>query len=86
MKDLEPVLAEHPFFEGLKTEYIQLLVGCASNVRFDEGAYLCREGEKADRFFLLRHGKAAIQFHGGHLGPITIQKNHGVVPHIRVSA
>lgn len=73
MNDLEPVLAEHPFFEGMKPEYIEVLVGCASNVRFDAGDYLCREGEDADRFFLLRHGKVAIQVHGGHLGPITIQ-------------
>ena len=61
MKDLEPILAEHPFFEGLKAEYVQLLVGCASNVRFDAGAFLCREGDPADRFYLLRHGKVAIR-------------------------
>ena len=73
MKDLEAVLAEHPFFEGLKHEYLQLLVGCASNVRFESGSYLSREGDDADRFFLLRHGKVAVQIHGGHLGAITIQ-------------
>ena len=73
MKDLEPVLAEHPFFEGLRPDYVKLLVGCASNARFDAGTYLCREGDEADRFFLLRHGRVAVQIHGGHLGAITIQ-------------
>jgi CRP-like cAMP-binding protein len=73
VKDLKPILAEHPFFEGLKPDYLELLVGCASNVRFDAGSYLCREGEEANRFFLIRHGKVAVQVHGGHLGPITLQ-------------
>jgi hypothetical protein len=32
---LEGILAEHPFVRELKDEYVQLMVRCASNVRFD---------------------------------------------------
>ncbi len=61
MKTLEELLAEHPFFRGMRTEYLRLFAGCASNVRFAEGAYLFREGEPADRFFLIRHGRVALE-------------------------
>ncbi len=44
METLEPILAEHPFFQGLAPEHLELLVGCASNVRFDAGEFLFRDG------------------------------------------
>ncbi|MCS7234953.1 MAG: cyclic nucleotide-binding domain-containing protein [Armatimonadota bacterium] len=63
MKTLEELLAEHPFFRGMRTDYIRLFAGCASNVRFEEGAYLFREGEAADRLFLIRQGRVALELH-----------------------
>ena len=38
MKTLEAILAAHPFFEGLDPKYMQLITGCASNVRFEAGS------------------------------------------------
>src|SRR2546428_8834327 len=73
MKTLEPILAEHPFFKGLKPEYLQLVTGCASNVRFDTGVYMFREGEEATRFYLLRQGKVALEVFAAQRGPITIE-------------
>jgi len=73
MKTLEPILAEHPFFKGLKPEYLQLVTGCASNVRFDTGVYMFREGEEATRFYLLRQGKVALEIFAAQRGPITIE-------------
>ena len=35
-RTLEPIIAEHPFFAGLAPEYLELVTGCAKNVRFDE--------------------------------------------------
>ena len=73
MKSLEELLAEHPFFRGMKEEHIRLFVGCASNVRFDAGAFLFREGESADRFFLLRHGRVALEVQIPGRGSAVIQ-------------
>jgi CRP/FNR family transcriptional regulator, cyclic AMP receptor protein len=70
---LEPYLREHPFFKGMDPEHVQLLVGCASNVRFNAGEYLDREGDNADKFFVLRHGKVAIEILNPVSGPICIQ-------------
>jgi CRP-like cAMP-binding protein len=73
MQDLEGLLAEHPFFLALEPEYLRLLASCASIVRFDAGGYLFREGGEADRFYVLRHGRVAIQIYGGALGAITVE-------------
>ena len=42
MKDLEHILAEHPFFAGFSAENSQLVAGCARNHRYDAGEYLFR--------------------------------------------
>lgn len=59
--NLTPLLKEHAFFEDLKPEYLDLLAECASNVRFDANELIFRQGEDADRFYLIREGKVAIE-------------------------
>jgi CRP-like cAMP-binding protein len=61
MEGLERILREHSFFAGLAPEYITLVTGCARNHRFNAGDYLFREGEPADEFFLIRHGRVALE-------------------------
>lgn len=61
IKTLEPILAEHPFFKGLEKRYLELVSGCASNVRFDAGQFVFRQGEEANHMFILRHGKVAVE-------------------------
>lgn len=73
METLEPVLAEHPFLQGIDEKHLQLLVGCASNARFDTGQFLFREGEEANQFFIIRHGRVAIEIFTAERGPITVQ-------------
>lgn len=73
MQTLEPILAVHPFFKGLEPQYLKLITSCASNVRFDAGTYIFREGEPASQFFLIREGKVALEIHGAQRGPITIE-------------
>ena len=58
---LEKIIAEHPFFADLDPAFISLLVGCASNVRFEPGKYICREGEEANHFYLIRQGKVSVE-------------------------
>jgi len=73
METLESYLAEHPFLKDLPPRHRKLIVGCASNVRFDAGTYIFREGEEADRFFLVRHGRVALEIFAPGRGPFTIQ-------------
>jgi len=73
METLERIIAEHPFFAGLEAEYTCLLVGCASNVRFPAGAYLFREGQEANEFYLIRAGKVALEVSAPQRQPIIVE-------------
>ena len=54
-------LPEHPFFAGLDPATLELAAGCAVNVHFRPGDLLFREGDQADVFYVLRHGRVSIQ-------------------------
>lgn len=73
MQTLEPYLAEHPFLKGLEQKHLKIIVGCASNVRFDAGQFILREGEEANNFYIIRHGKVSLEIFTQDRGPITIQ-------------
>src|SRR3972149_5511700 len=73
MQTLEPYLAEHPFLKGLDPRHLNIIVGCASNVRFDAEQYILREGEEATNFYIIHQGKVALEIFTSDRGPITIQ-------------
>ena len=73
MESLRRILAESPFLKDLEPQHLELITGCASNVRFESGHYLFHEGEEASNFFLVRNGKVAIEIFTPDRGPITIQ-------------
>jgi CRP-like cAMP-binding protein len=70
---LDRIVREHPFFAGLEEAFCTLVCGCAKNVRFEAGQYLFHEGEPADEFYLLRHGRVALELHAPERGPVTFQ-------------
>ena len=73
MKTIQPYLSKHRFLEGLKKEYLELLVGCASNVRFEAGEFLLREGKEANTFYLIREGLVSLEMFIPGKGPVTIR-------------
>ncbi|MDH3603851.1 MAG: cyclic nucleotide-binding domain-containing protein [Candidatus Tectomicrobia bacterium] len=73
METLEPILAQHPFFQDIEPDDRQLMAGCASNVRFAAGADIFREGGVADQFYLIRHGRVALQVFIPGQGRITVE-------------
>jgi CRP-like cAMP-binding protein len=73
METLEPILAQHPFLEGMAQHHLELLVGCASNVSFDAGKFLFREGEEANRFYFVRRGRVVLEIFSPQRGPIEIE-------------
>ncbi len=72
METLERFLSDHPFFHNFQQRHLGLIVGCASNVRFDANQLIFREGEKANTFYLIRRGKVALQVVSERRGPITV--------------
>ncbi len=73
MEGLERIVREHPFFTGLEEEFCALVCGCAKNVRFEAGQHLFHEGEPADQFYLLRHGRVALQLMAPGRGAVTFE-------------
>ncbi len=70
---LEPLLRGHKFFAGLDADYLALLTGCAANVVFPADAFLFREGEPAETFFLIREGRVALEIAAPSRGAIVVQ-------------
>ena len=77
IQSFEKVLAEHPFFKGLRPEHLDTLVGCAANVRFSAGEFLFREGQRIDHFWVIREGKVAIEVFVPNKGAVTIETVDG---------
>jgi CRP/FNR family transcriptional regulator, cyclic AMP receptor protein len=73
IETLESVLKEHVFFRDLAPEFLKTIVGCASNVRFHPGERVFREGDEANRFYLVRQGIVAIEVYVPGQGGLTIQ-------------
>jgi len=72
MATVESILAEHPFFEGFSEGHVKLVAGCASDVHFKPGQIIFRVGEEARKFYLVRHGKVALQMTSERRGPLTV--------------
>ena len=73
VQTLEPVIRQQSFFYGMEERHIELITGCASNVRFAEGQLIAREGDPADEFYLVREGTAAVECRVPHRGVMTVQ-------------
>lgn len=61
IEGMESIVREHRFFAGLEEETVRFIAGCTRNVRFDAGQYLFRAGDPADEFYLIRHGRVALE-------------------------
>ena len=73
MDTMEDLIAVHPFFEGLDPSNTAFLAGCATNVRYAAGEFMFREGDAADRFFVVRHGLVSLQTFMPGRGEVTVQ-------------
>jgi CRP/FNR family cyclic AMP-dependent transcriptional regulator len=73
METIDTVLRDVPVFQGLEPDQLELIAGCASNVRFSDGEVIFREGDAADTFFVVRHGSVALEMFVPTRGPVTIE-------------
>jgi len=72
-ENLSDVLRQHPFVAGLSGPHLDILLGCASNVHIPEGSYVIREGQVANKFYLLRTGRIALEIEVAPRGVLRIQ-------------
>jgi CRP/FNR family transcriptional regulator, cyclic AMP receptor protein len=76
MRTIDQLIAESPTFEGLPKEQLEFIAGCAWNERIPAGTLVLREGERAERFFLIRHGTVSLEIDAPGRGPLLIQTLH----------
>lgn len=58
---LEAQVAAHPFLFGISEHHVGLLADCAMRSHFGAGHVIFREDENANRFYLIEHGKVALE-------------------------
>jgi CRP/FNR family cyclic AMP-dependent transcriptional regulator len=73
VEGLGRIVGEHALFKGLGREFLDLVAGCAKNVRFPEGAYLYHEGDSADEVFLIREGQVTMEISAPGQGSMVVQ-------------
>lgn len=54
-------VAFHPFLAGMSRTQLALLTDCAMPVHFKTGQSIFREGEMANRFYLIETGKVVLE-------------------------
>ena len=69
---LEKDIAAHPFLIGLNEHQIRLLADCAIRTHFERDQIIFREGESANRFYLIESGQVALESTGDGEKPVTI--------------
>ncbi|MBW1998256.1 MAG: cyclic nucleotide-binding domain-containing protein, partial [Deltaproteobacteria bacterium] len=73
MEAMYKTVAAHPFFEGLAPDLVKVIASFASQVQYDAGRMIYREGEDANQFHLISFGKVAIEIFEPKKGSRIIQ-------------
>src|SRR4026207_418203 len=69
MRTFETVIMEHPFLKGLKPEYLRLLADSAMRTHYEAGELIFREGDPANRFYLIEQGRVSLETQGKEAPP-----------------
>ncbi|MBM4300700.1 MAG: cyclic nucleotide-binding domain-containing protein [Deltaproteobacteria bacterium] len=73
MDTMAPILAAHPFCKGLDSRYLKLILECASRETFTPGQLLCQDNQEARKFYVIHHGRVAVEIYRARRGAVTIQ-------------
>jgi CRP-like cAMP-binding protein len=70
---IDELIVSSPVFAGLSADDLTLIAGCGKNTGFEAGQLFAREGDPADTFFLIRHGRVALELNTPHRGGLLIE-------------
>jgi CRP/FNR family transcriptional regulator, cyclic AMP receptor protein len=66
------VFQENPLFSELSGNQKERMAGCAALMVFPQGTYIYREDAPAENFYLIRHGRVALEVHVPGQAPIIV--------------
>ena len=67
------LVAEHPFLAGMKPAHVNILSECAMETEFAEGQLIFREGDLANRFYLIAEGEVVLESNTRNGRKVTIE-------------
>ena len=70
---IEQMLTNQPFLQGIPPAKLAAIAECAHPVTFRADEYLFHEGAPANHFYIITHGKVALEVHMPGRGAQTIQ-------------
>ncbi len=73
---IEDYLSAHAFFSGLDASFVKFLSSVATERKIKKGDVLFQQGNRADKFYLLRHGQVSVQV-PALMGPVLEIQNLG---------
>jgi CRP-like cAMP-binding protein len=71
---METRVSLHPFFAGMKKSQLALLIDCAIAVHFKKGEVVFREGEIANRFYVLETGGVVLESSQEYGEPVIVDE------------
>ena len=69
----EQVIANHPFFIGMGEYNVNLIAEHCTNVDFKSGEFIFKNDTPAQQFYIIKHGKVALEVAGAKTGSVIIQ-------------
>jgi CRP/FNR family transcriptional regulator, cyclic AMP receptor protein len=66
--------ADHPFLKGFKAQHLELLAANALPAHFEAGEVIFREGEMANRFYLITQGAVVLETYTKDRGAALVEK------------
>ncbi|TDJ72404.1 MAG: cyclic nucleotide-binding domain-containing protein [Proteobacteria bacterium] len=60
-QSIEDYLPTHAFFSELDDNFMKFLTDSATELKIKKGDVLFQQGERADKFYLLRNGQVSVQ-------------------------
>ena len=72
MESIKDQIIEHPFFKDFIPKHIEKVTDIASEVSFNPGQYIFRDGEDANSFYLIGRGIISLEVYVPNRGPVTL--------------
>jgi CRP-like cAMP-binding protein len=61
MEPLEYAIARHEFFRDFKPQHLRLFQDCVSDAHYGRDQLILRQGQGAERFFIIRKGEVLLE-------------------------
>ena len=73
IQTLESVLQEYPFFGGFSEAHLKFIAANAEDVHFPERHYIFREGDPANKLYVILDGLVSVELLIPNRGATTVQ-------------